>query len=119
MSKKRRKFSAEFKFDTVMEGLRGEKNIAQICRERGITASLYYKWKQTFIERAPEIFEDERQAAENNKEQQIARVGTNGGAADDGSGDFKKSQELAGHTTDEKRAMIDKLAEGLSGKRGV
>ena len=74
MSKKRRKFSAEFKLDTMMEGLRGEKNIAQICRERDITASLYYKWKQTFIERSPEIFKDERQAADNDKDQQIAEL---------------------------------------------
>ena len=41
--KKRRKFSKDFKLDTVMEGLRGEKSIAQICRERDITDSLYYK----------------------------------------------------------------------------
>ena len=74
MSKKRRKFSAEFKLDTVMEGLRGEKSIAQICRERDITGSLYYKWKQVFVERAPEIFEDERQAADNNKGEQIAEL---------------------------------------------
>lgn len=42
--KKRRTFSAEFKLDTVMEGIRGKKSIAQICRERGIKDSLYYKW---------------------------------------------------------------------------
>jgi transposase-like protein len=37
MAKKRRTFSAEFKLDTVLEGVRGEKTIAQICREREIT----------------------------------------------------------------------------------
>jgi len=61
MAQKRRKFSAEFKLDTVMEGLRGQKGIAQICRERDITEPLYYKWKQRFEERVLEIFEDERQ----------------------------------------------------------
>lgn len=40
---KRRTYSAEFKLDTVMEGLRGEKSVAQICRERGIKDTLYYK----------------------------------------------------------------------------
>ena len=74
MAKKRRKFSAEFKLDTVMEGLRGEKSIAQICRERDITDSLYYKWKQTFVERAPEIFEDKQSATEDSKEEQIAEL---------------------------------------------
>jgi|SRR5215216_1725234 len=61
MAQKRRKFSAEFKLDTVMEGLRGQKGIAQICREREITEPLYYKWKQRFEERVLEVFEDERQ----------------------------------------------------------
>ena len=61
MPQKRRKFSAEFKLDTVMEGLRGQKGIAQICRDREITEPLYYKWKQRFEERVLEIFEDERQ----------------------------------------------------------
>jgi transposase-like protein len=61
MAQKRRKFSAEFKLDTVMEGLRGQKSIAQTCRERDITEPLYYKWKQRFEERVVEIFEDERQ----------------------------------------------------------
>jgi transposase-like protein len=61
MGQKRRKFSAEFKLDTVMEGLRGQKSIAQICRERDITEPLYYKWKQRFEERVLEIFADERE----------------------------------------------------------
>jgi len=45
MSKKRHNYPPEFKFETVIEGLRGEKSIAQICRERDITDSLYYKWR--------------------------------------------------------------------------
>jgi transposase-like protein len=35
MSKKRRTFTAQFKFETVMDVLRGEKSVAHICRERG------------------------------------------------------------------------------------
>ena len=57
---KRRTYSAEFKFDTVMEGLRGEKSIAQICRERGIKDNQYYQWREIFIERSAEIFADQR-----------------------------------------------------------
>jgi transposase len=56
MSKKRRQYSAEFKLATVMEGIRGEKPVAQICRERGIRGSLYYKWRDQFKAHAPEIF---------------------------------------------------------------
>ena len=70
--KKRRTFNAEFKLDTVMEGVRGEKSIAQICRERGITDSLYYKWREQFVERAAEVFEDQRGIAQNEKDERIA-----------------------------------------------
>ena len=70
--KKRRTFNAEFKLDTVMEGVRGEKSIAQICRERGITDSLYYKWREQFVERAAEVFEDQRSTVQNEKDERIA-----------------------------------------------
>lgn len=74
MVKKRRKYSAEFKLDTVMEGLRGDKSIAQICRERDITDSLYYKWKQMFLDRASEIFEEKGTVIDDSKEKQIAEL---------------------------------------------
>jgi transposase len=72
--KGRRKFSAEFKLDTVMEGLRGEKSVAQICRERDISESLYQKWKALFQERAVEIFADRRAGVEDGRERQIAEL---------------------------------------------
>lgn len=75
MAQKRRKFSAEFKLDTVMEGLRGAKSIAQICRERDITEPLYYQWKQRFEDQALQIFEDQRQRPTgDDKEQRIAEL---------------------------------------------
>jgi transposase-like protein len=76
MAQKRRKFSAEFKLDTVMEGLRGQKSIAQICRERDITEPLYYQWKQRFEERVLGIFADERQrkATNDHEAQRVAEL---------------------------------------------
>jgi transposase-like protein len=61
MSTKRRQYSAEFKLETVLEGIRGEKPVAQICRERGIRDNLYYKWRDAFQERAPGIFASQEQ----------------------------------------------------------
>ncbi len=58
MGRKYRTFSPDFKLDTVMEGIRGEKNIAQICRERKIKDTQYYKWRETFLENAANIFDD-------------------------------------------------------------
>ncbi|MCB0105465.1 MAG: transposase, partial [Caldilineaceae bacterium] len=47
---------AEFKLEVVLEGLRNEKPVAQLCREREITDKLYYKWREQFLEQAPTIF---------------------------------------------------------------
>lgn len=57
MARKQRQFSAQFKLETVLEILRGEKPVAQICRERQVTDGLVYKWRQEFNERAAGIFE--------------------------------------------------------------
>lgn len=40
----RRKYSAEEKIATVLEGLRGEESISAICRREGIAPNLYYRW---------------------------------------------------------------------------
>jgi transposase len=34
----------------VLEGLRGEESIAELCRKEGIAESLYYKWSKEFLE---------------------------------------------------------------------
>ena len=46
----RRKFSADEKIRIVLEGLRGEVPISELCRREGIAASIYYKWSKAFLE---------------------------------------------------------------------
>ena len=46
----RRHFSAEDKIRIVLEGLRGEDSIAELCRKEGIAQSLYYVWSKEFLE---------------------------------------------------------------------
>jgi len=46
----RRKFSADEKIRIVLEGLRGERSISEICRREGIAASVYYKWSKGFLQ---------------------------------------------------------------------
>ena len=46
----RRKFSAEEKIRIVLEGLRGEETIAELCRKEGINQNLYYRWSKDFLE---------------------------------------------------------------------
>ena len=46
----RRRFSAEEKIRIVLDGLRGEDSIAELCRREGIAESLYYSWSKEFLE---------------------------------------------------------------------
>ena len=46
----RRQFGAEEKIRIVLEGLRGEDNIAELCRREGISSSMYYGWSKEFLE---------------------------------------------------------------------
>ena len=48
--KTRRQHSAEEKIRIVLEGLRGEETVAELCRREGIAQSLYYKWSKQFLE---------------------------------------------------------------------
>lgn len=46
----RKQHSAEEKIRIVLEGLRGEESIAELCRREGIATSLYYNWSKEFLE---------------------------------------------------------------------
>ena len=48
--KTRRKFSSEEKIRIVVEGMRGEMSIAELCRKEGIAQNLYYRWSKDFME---------------------------------------------------------------------
>ena len=46
----RKLHSSEEKIRIVLEGLRGEESIAELCRREGIASSLYYSWSKEFLE---------------------------------------------------------------------
>lgn len=46
----RRNHSAEEKIRIVLDGLRGECSIAELCRREGIHTNLYYRWSKDFLE---------------------------------------------------------------------
>ena len=46
----RRNFNSEEKIRIILEGLRGDDSIANICRKEGIAPSIYYKWSKAFLE---------------------------------------------------------------------
>ena len=46
----RRNHSAEEKIRIVLEGLRGEDSIAELCRREGINTNINYRWSKEFLE---------------------------------------------------------------------
>ena len=46
----RKQYGAEEKIRIVLEGLRGEDSIADLCRREGIAQGVYYKWSKDFME---------------------------------------------------------------------
>jgi transposase len=46
----RKQYSAEEKIRIVLEGLRGEDSIAELCRREAIAQNLYYRWSKDFLE---------------------------------------------------------------------
>ena len=48
--KTRKKYSSEEKIRIVLEGLRGDLSVAELCRREGINQNSYYKWSKEFLE---------------------------------------------------------------------
>ena len=70
---KRRTWDSKSKARIVLEGLQG-RSVASICNEYQITQSMYYRWRDTFLANADQVFEtgttsrrEERLTAENQK----------------------------------------------------
>lgn len=47
---KQRRWTAEEKLAIVMEGLKEKRSVAEICREHRISQTLYYRWRDKFLE---------------------------------------------------------------------
>ena len=78
----RRKYTAEFKAQVVLEMLMEHKSPAQASREYGIKDSVLSRWKQEFIERSPMVFQqggvqqDGREARIAELERMVGRLAT-------------------------------------------
>ena len=46
----RKQYSSEEKIRIVLDGLRGEDSIAELCRREGLSQGVYYKWSKDFME---------------------------------------------------------------------
>jgi len=70
----RRKFSAEEKIRIILEGLRGEESISELCRREGIAPSIYYKWSKAFLEAGQQrLVGDTKRNADSEEVRQLRR----------------------------------------------
>jgi transposase len=74
----RRKFSSEEKIRIVLEGLKGEESISEICRREGIAPTLYYRWSKDFIEAGKKRLNGDTEREANSFEVDELRKESNG-----------------------------------------
>ena len=46
----RHRYSTEENIRIVLDGLRGEDSVAELCRREGINTNVYYRWSKKFLE---------------------------------------------------------------------
>ena len=71
--KTRKKYSAEDKVRIVLEGLRGEEKIAELCRREGIHQNMYYKWSKEFLEAGKQRLEGDTKREADSQEVEAMR----------------------------------------------
>ena len=59
----RKQYSAEEKIRILLDGLKGEDSIAELCRREGIAQSLYYSWSKEFLEAGKKLGVEARRAS--------------------------------------------------------
>jgi len=72
MGRPRRTYTPDFKVRVVVELITGKKSLSQASREYGIKDSVLSRWRQEFLERAPQVFDQPK--AEENQAQRIAEL---------------------------------------------
>lgn len=65
---KRRQWTEKEKFEVILEGLRGEVTISELCNHYGIQQSQYYAWRDLFLKNGSKVFTLSKQ---NKHEQQL------------------------------------------------
>lgn len=69
---KRRTYDADFKARVVLELISGKKGLMEASREYSIKDTVLSRWKQEFLERAGQVFEQPKVKDQN--EQRIAEL---------------------------------------------
>lgn len=72
---KRKKWTNEIKFKIVIEGLRGNVNVAELCAKYGVHQSQYYNWRDQFLREGDKVFQNkDNDKRENVLKQKMAKM---------------------------------------------
>lgn len=53
---KQRSFTGQQRLALVLEGLKGETSIAELCRREGISATIWYRWRDRLMANVDRVF---------------------------------------------------------------
>lgn len=56
MKKQRRTFTGQQRLELVLEGLKGDVSIAELCRREGLSATIWYKWRDRLFANVDRVF---------------------------------------------------------------
>ena len=71
----RRRFTGEFKAQVVLDLVSGAKSATELCRQHQLSPQLLSQWKSEFLERAPQLFEqDQARSAEQERIAELERL---------------------------------------------
>ena len=100
----RKQYSAEDKIRIVLEGLRGEDSIAELCRREGIAQNLYYRWSKDFLEAGKKrLAGDTARAATSDEVKDLRR-------------EARRSKEVVAELTLENRLLKKSMIGGWGGR---
>lgn len=88
---KKRKWTSQQKLQIILEGLKNQIPISEICNKYEITQSLYYKWRDLLLNGADKIFITDLDKEKDRMRQKIARLNQHIGAL---TVELKKNEEL-------------------------
>lgn len=72
-SRQQRSLPPRQKLEIVLEGLRSESSIADVCRRRGISDTLYYLWRKQLLSSANDIFARPKRNGERREADRLRR----------------------------------------------
>ena len=70
----RRRYNTEEKIRIVLEGIKGESSIAELCRREGISENNYYRWSKDFLEAGKKRLKGDTQREANTSEVKSLRT---------------------------------------------